>query len=463
MARKLWFVAAAVLVIAGAAVLYGTQRDMPFDAEKILAQSKLNGRTFKGKVVKIGALDGKITAYLMEEHSVPLAAISFGFARAGRAYEPKEGVALLAESVLLDGAGGLSRQALREMMKEKGIKLDVSATRDRLEFSLSYVKQFEKEALEALKAVLYAPQLDARDLDVARRQLAALKKQQSESPQRQLGDLVKKNFYGDHPYGREDIPAAEMLEAVNADDIRAYLKSFAGKDNLAVGIAGDMDKAEAEAFLAQAFGALSDTSAGKALPNFSPAAVHVQEPSEISAQSFVLTVSQGVKRLDKDFYPLYIADYVFGGAGLMSRLSKAVREKEGLTYGIYSYLSNSDAADLWQIYFSATPENVAEIMKLTSAEYADFYEKGISAEELAQAKKSLTASFNLRFASLLNIAEMLKLMQVQELGADFLERRQELVQAVTLDEANAAIKRRMPAKLEPDAGVSLFQIEGVKK
>ena len=194
-----------IIAAAGAAVYtagYTDWNEPALNAEKILAQSKLGGRTFKGEVQEVSALGGKVRAYLMEEHSVPLAAVSFGFAKAGRAYEPKPGAALLAESVLSDGAGRFGRRELRELMKEKGIKLSVTATADRLEFSLSFVKQFEKEALEVLRAVMYEPHLKREDIELARRQLAVLRQQRRENPQQQLGELVRTEFYGSHPYGR---------------------------------------------------------------------------------------------------------------------------------------------------------------------------------------------------------------------------------------------------------------------
>lgn len=104
------------------------------------------------------------------------------------------------------GAGRFDRRELRDLMKEKGIKLSVTATADRLEFSLSFVKQFEKEALEVLRAVMYEPHLKREDIELARRQLAVLRQQRRENPQQQLGELVRTEFYGSHPYGREDIP-----------------------------------------------------------------------------------------------------------------------------------------------------------------------------------------------------------------------------------------------------------------
>lgn len=459
--KKIIGILAVVVAVSAVAAIWNGQQ---FHAERIVERSQLKGRSFKGKVQQVSALQGTVNAYLMEEHSVPMAVVAFGFDKAGRAYEPKEGVALLAESVLLDGAGTYPRRNLRELMAEKGIKLAVSAENDRLEFSLSFVKEFAKEALEVLKAVMYEPHLAEEDLEMARKQLAVLKNQQTETPQYHLGKLIKQQFYAGHPYGRENIPEAAVLAAVSAADIRAYLKDYMGRDNLKIGVAGDMDRAETEAFLAQAFAGLTERSKNKELPAFSP--VFHQEPAAVSvpssAQSYVMLAAQGVKRLDEDFYPLYLANYIFGGAGLSSRLNQAVREKEGLTYGIYSSFSNSDAVDLWQIYFSATPDNAGKALAIAQNVYADFYNNGVTAEELEQAKKSLLNSFNLRFASLANIAEMLEQMQVQKLGADFLETRQAQVASVSLEAVNDAIKRRMPKMLNVAGGVRQFQAAGAK-
>ena len=137
-----------------------------------------------------------------------------------------------------------------------------------------------------------------------------------------------------------------------------------------------------------------------------------------------------------------------------------MREKEGLTYGIYSYFSNSDAGDLWQVYFSATPENTSRIMTLTAEEYGAFYRDGVGDEEVELAKKSLMSSFNLRFASLLDIADMLEQMQVQALGADFLKMRQAQVAAVTVEAVNDAVRRRMPKSFAAGAGMRVFEVSG---
>ena len=150
---------------------------------------------------------------------------------------------------------------------------------------------------------------------------------------------------------------------------------------------------------------------------------------------------KGVKRLDADFYPLYIANYIFGGSGLTSRISLETREKEGLTYGVYTYLSSDNKTPLILGSFSCVPENY-EKMKTILFEQMDLLAiKGITKKELDNAKKYLLASYNLRFKSTLELSNMLTEMQKYKLGLDFLQKRNDYVRNVTLQEVNNVVAK----------------------
>lgn len=417
-----------------------------FNAEKIIENSILKNRTFNSKVEEVEAQDGKIKAYLMTNKSVPLVAMNFSFKKAGSAYEPKDGVALLAESLIVDGAGKYDRKTLRNLMKEKGIKLSVNADKNCMRFSFSYVKDFEKDAIEVLKAVLHDPHLKKDDIDLIKSQIKVARERLKEDPQKELDELVRKEFYKNHVYGKDLYPSDEKIDDLNSDDIRKYMKDYFAKDVLSVGVAGFMNKEELKQILDDVFGGLNDKNVSMDLDDFEPDYDEdvVYRQSQYSKQSFAVHIGKSVKRLDEDFYPFYVADFVLGGAGLNSRLNKRIREKEGLTYGIYSYLTDDDLGGLWNIAYSATPENAEKIEAILKDELEHFYKNGITIEELNLAKNSLISSFNLRFASLFNIALQLNLMQEQNLGRDFLDKRQDVVRNIKLEDVNRVIKTRFP-------------------
>lgn len=150
--------------------------------------------------------------------------------------------------------------------------------------------------------------------------------------------------------------------------------------------------------------------------NLEPRTVNIERDTAQISSNFAI---RGVARSDKDFYPLYIANYIFGGSGLTSRLSLSAREKEGLTYGIYTYLSPEEKAPLVLGQFSSTPENYEQMRKIMLKEWKKFAKKGASAAELKAARNYLLSSYNLRFASTDGISDMLVSMQYYNLGRDF--------------------------------------------
>ena len=138
---------------------------------------------------------------------------------------------------------------------------------------------------------------------------------------------------------------------------------------------------------------------------------------------------------------MYLANYIFGESGLSSRLSKVIREKEGLTYGVYTYLTNSDAVALIEGGLSATPDNFEKAQQLLKEEWLKLGKKGVTAEELNEAKKSLLNSFYLRFATIDGISDMLVAMQKYNLGLDFLTKRNDYIRQVSLKDVNAVSKK----------------------
>ena len=152
-------------------------------------------------------------------------------------------------------------------------------------------------------------------------------------------------------------------------------------------------------------------------------------------------MTKGTYRDSVDFYPLYLANYIFGESGLSSRLSKVIREKKGLTYGIYTYLTQKDAVALIEGGYSATQENFAAAQKLLLREWQKISKAGVTKQELANAKESLLNSFYLRFATIDGISDMLVLMQKYNLGLDFLDKRNDYIRQVSLEEVNAAAKK----------------------
>ncbi len=164
-------------------------------------------------------------------------------------------------------------------------------------------------------------------------------------------------------------------------------------------------------------------------------------------QSEVRFGGQGLKRDDPDFYAAYVLNYILGGGGFISRLLEEVREKRGLAYSVYSYLQPLDHAGLVVGGAGTQNRRVAETLEIVRRVWRRLREEGATEKELADAKTYLTGSFPLRLDSTRSIARILVGIRLDRLGIDYLDRRNDLIEAVTLDDVDRVAKRL----LHPDA------------
>ena len=406
-----------VLGIALALAVY--EKLTGFHAEEIVRNSVLKAKTFAAPVQEIVSERG-IKAYLLEDKTNPIISMSFLFENGGWAHDraDRQGAAKMAAAMLGEGAGKYDSQAWKEVLESKAIGISFSAGKDDFSGSLLTTTENAPTAFEMLRLALSEPRFDQADTDRVRALMLEVLRRQKEHPADELGLLFEEELFKGHPYGRNPAGEAAAIRKLGRADLEDVVRGRLAKDNLIVGIAGDISAEAASKMLAEVFGSL--------------------QISRKSGQNIVRFAAPGAARNDADFYPLFIANYIVGGSGLSSRLSKAIREDKGLTYGVYSYQTLDDAVPLLQAGFSTTADNYGEGAALFKQLWPLFRHRGVSAAETEQAKNFLTASYNLRFASIGNIADILAAMQKYNLGRDFLQKRNGYIEAVTVEQVNAA-------------------------
>ena len=142
----------------------------------------------------------------------------------------------------------------------------------------------------------------------------------------------------------------------------------------------------------------------------------------------------GLSRDAEDYYAAYVLNYILGGGGFNARLMEEVREKRGLTYGIYSTFDPLPIAGPWYVSVETEPKNIAEVEHLVETAMAAMRQQHVPAQELEHAKAFLIDSFPLRVDSSAKLLGYLRVMQQEELGADYLEKWSEHIRAVTAED-----------------------------
>jgi zinc protease len=239
------------------------------------------------------------------------------------------------------------------------------------------------------------------------------------------------------------------VKKITADDLRAYVKGGFQRRGLVIGVVGDITAAELGPFLDASFGKLPKTGREIATTKVAPVGLgRLEIVDHDIPQSRVMFGTAGIARDDPDWYAAYVLNYVIGGGGLTSRLAEEVREKRGLVYSVYSYLYPLKRSALYMGGLGTRNEQVAEAINVVRAELKKVREKGISAAELRDAKTYLNGSFPLRLTSSGRIADLLVAIQRHNLGMDYIGKRPQFINAVTMDDVKRVAKRLLrPEKL----------------
>jgi zinc protease len=391
---------------------------------------------------------GGIEAYLLSEPSIPFLSLSLHF-RGGAALDPvgKEGLAYMVSGLLDEGAGDLDSQAFRTELEDRAIRLSFDAGRDEFTGRLKTLTRHRARAFELLRLALTEPRFDAEPVERIRNQIQADLRRRTEDPEYLAGLTWFATAFAEHPYGRPVEGSVESVAAIATADLGRFVADRLARDNLVVGVAGDVTAAELGPLLDRAFGDLPAHSAPYRLEErAAPADAGTVVLRRHVPQSQVLFGQEGLARDDPDFYAGYVANHILGGGGFTSRLTEEVREKRGLAYSVYSYLYPMEFGPLWLGGLGTANAAVGQAVEVVREQLARMAAGEISQAALDDARTYLTGSFPLRLTSNDAIAGTLVAMQVDDLGLDYLERRNDYIEAVTLADV-----RRVAARLyHPD-------------
>lgn len=385
---------------------------------------------------------GGIKAWLVEEPSIPFMAMEIRF-KGGAALdrEGKRGAAYLMSGLLDEGAGDLRSTEFSTAAEELALQYNFDAYADSFAVSAQFLTENRAESVELLRKSLNEPRFDQDAVDRVRGQVLSIIASDAKDPDDIAGRTFAELAYGDHPYATKLEGTAESVGALTRDDLIQAHRDLLVRDRVYVGVVGDITPDELGLLLDELLGALPE--GGPEMPGPAPFLLDGGEtvvPFD-TPQSVALFGHGGIERTDPDFFAAFVMNQVLGAGGFGSRLMEEVREKRGLTYGVYSYLVLRDHVNLVMGQVSSSNDSVAEAIAVVREEWAKLAEKGITEEELEAAKTYLTGAYPLRFDGNGPIATILVAMQVDDLPIDYIDTRNSKVEAVTLGDIQRVAKR----------------------
>ena len=386
---------------------------------------------------------GGIKAWLVENKSIPLIAMQFSF-EGGSTSDPvgKEGTAHFITGMMDEGAGDLDSAAFQARRDEFAVRISFDNGMDQFEGSLQTLSKNRAEAFVLLKKVLTAPHFEKEAMERVRQQFLLSARDDEQDPEKIASRAWMKLAFGDQLYARQSNGTPESIAGITPDDLRAMHKFLFSRRGLKVAVVGDIDATTLATSLDEIFGGLPDTEPPQPVSTVTLAKGPIVKVIDYDiSQSILVFGHEGILRNDPDFIPAFVMNQILGGGGYASRLTTEVREKRGLTYGVGFSLSPMDHMGLYVGSLGTRNEKAGEALAVVKETLKKMADEGPTQAELDDVKTFLTGSYALRFDTNDKIAGQLLGIQQQNLGIDYINKRNGWVEAVTLDQVKSQAKR----------------------
>jgi zinc protease len=390
--------------------------------------------------------EGGIQAWLVEEHSLPFVALEIAFTGGTSLdVDGKRGAVNLMTGLLEEGSGDLDARGFARAKEALATSFGFGSNSESITISARFLTENFEASVALLRDAVQNPRFDDADIERVRAQVLSGLTFAEKDP----NDIASKTFaamaYGTHPYGTDEAGTLESVAALTRNDLLVAHHNVLVRDRVLVGAVGDITSEQ--------LGTLLDALLGE-LPQSGPPMPPKVEPQItggltvvdfVTPQSVALFGQRGIAVDDEDYFAAVLLNQVIGGGSFESRLMQEVREKRGLTYGVYSYLHARDLANAYMGSVSSANDRIAEAIEVIRDQWRLAATEGVEGQELQNAKTYLTGAYPLRFDGNGTIAGILVGMQMIGLTPEYVKTRNERVERVTLEDVKRVAGELMDA------------------
>ncbi|MGH7999821.1 MAG: M16 family metallopeptidase [Brasilonema sp.] len=389
-------------------------------------------------------LKNGLRVFLLANHSVPTVNLS-GQIYAGTEFDTnqKAGLASFVATNLINGTQTKNALILAKTLEDKGVSLGFNASREGVSIGGNGLSANLPVLIQTLADVAQNATFPDNQLELSRQRALTSLKVQLDDP-RGLGRRVFQQaiYPENHPF--YSFPTEESLKSISRGDVLRFYQEHYRPDTTTIALVGDFDPNKVKALFNQAFGKWQVQ--GKPptlnLPTVSLPQTIKQLSSVIPGKTEAVTYIgyNGISRKDSRFYSALVLNQILGGDTLSSRLGTEVRDRQGLTYGIYSGFATGINPGPFLIQMQTAPKDTQKAITSTLALLKQLREQGITEAELNTAKRSITNSYPVDLANPSNVASIVLENAVYGLSQAEIREFPKRISAVTPNQVQQTIQ-----------------------
>ncbi len=297
---------------------------------------------------------------------------------------------------------GTRRRSAAEISREidgLGGEMNAFTTRETTTFYVKVLDQQLECALGLLSDIFHQSRFDPKEIEKEKKVVLEEIRMVQDDPEDLVQELHTGQVLGRHPLGRSVLGREETIRGLRRRDLMEYIDAHYDPTQVVVAIAGNFSQAAVDRLVPRYFGK-TRMRAGAKKPSRRPADVRggllvKQKPLE---QVHLCLGLKGIAAGHKDRYAVYALNSVLGGS-VSSRLFQEVREKRGLVYSIYSFLSGYTDVGTITVYAGTPAKEVPRVVDLICREIRSIGRGGVERKELERAKNHMKGSLMLSLES----------------------------------------------------------------
>lgn len=340
---------------------------------------------------KLSKIDNGITVVSQEMASVESVTLGF-WVKAGGISETKEkhGISHYLEHMAFKGTNKRTARQIAEEIESVGGYLNAFTSRDVTAYHAKVLKEDIDLALDILSDILKNPTFLPEEMERERGVILQEISQTNDTPDDIIFDHFQNCAFPDQPMGRPILGIADIVSNISTDDLREYRTKNYTSDAIILSAAGNIQQEKLVKFAETYVGDISQSTAHKdgITPKYEGGYFFDERPK--LEQSHVVLGFNGVKYTDPDYYTASLFSSILG-EGMSSRLFQEIREKRGLVYSVYSFMSNYKDAGLFGVYAATSPSKVHELLDVVCEEINKM-RKGITQKEFKRTRVQYKAS-----------------------------------------------------------------------
>lgn len=397
-------------------------------------------------------LSNGVRVLLLRDTSTPTVSFAAQI-QAGSEFDTsaKAGLAKLTADNLINGTRTKDALTLAKTLDDRGINFDIETNREGVELSGNTLSEHLPVLMQTFAEVTQAATFPESELELSRKRSLTALKVQLDNPAVVARRVFQQTVYPEnHPF--HSFPTEASLNAIQRQDVVTFYQRHYRPDATTIALVGNFNPAQVKTLLEQQLGAWKATSSKPTL-TYPP----VSSPTKVArryagipgkTQSITLVGNAGIDRRDPRFYRASVLNQILGGDTLSSRLGTEVRDRQGLTYGIYSYFQAGNRPGPFVVTMQTAPEDADKAIASTVKLLEQVQTQGVSTPEVLTAQRSITSSYPVDLANPDRLANMILMNEVYGLNPLELRQYPQQIENVTPAQVNQAADELLrPAQL----------------